>query len=142
MFNDRDAASNNVAVCVTGQRDCDKLIHAGRELADELGGELVVMSALPRLYDGETARVLEYLYSCSTQSGAQMLVMYTNEPMEALRQGFEQQHIGHVLLGAPGRRSSQMGARLMGGYPQARYYSLDSAGRAMELYQTMNRAVR
>lgn len=131
-----------MAVCVTGQRDCDKLIHAGRELADELGGELVVMSALPKLYDSETARELEYLYTCSTQVGAQMLVMYTSDPMEALRNGFAKQDIGHVVLGAPGKHSTQMGARLMGGYPQAKYYSLDAAGRAMEMRQTMSRAVR
>lgn len=64
-----DISQNTVAVCVTGQMGCDKLIRAGRELADQMNAELVVMSALPRLYDAQTAQVLEYLYSCSTQIG-------------------------------------------------------------------------
>ena len=71
-----DMSKNTVAVCVTGQMGCDKLIRAGRELADRLGGSLVVMSALPKLYDAETARVLEYLYSCSAGADAKMLAMY------------------------------------------------------------------
>ena len=44
-----DMSKNTVAVCVTGQMGCDKLIRAGRELADRLDGSLVVMSA--RLYN-------------------------------------------------------------------------------------------
>lgn len=136
-----DISKNTVAVCVTGQRGCDRLIRAGRELADRLGGRLVVMSALPRLYDAETARVLEYLYSCSTGADAEMLVMYTSHPMEALTDGFKKQGVGHVLLGAPRDRSSQMGARLMYGYPSVRYYMLDPAGRACPVQDAVRPAL-
>ena len=125
-----DISKNTVAVCVTGQMGCDKLISAGRELADRLDAPLVVMSALPRLYDAQTAQVLEYLYSCSTRAGAQMLVMYTAHPMDALIDGFKKQNVGHVLLGAPRDRSSQMGARLMSAYPGVKYYALDPQGKA------------
>ncbi len=130
-----DRSADGVAVCVTGQRDCDQLIRAGRELADRTGGELIVMSALPRLYGQDTARVLEYLYECSAHVGAEMLVMYTDRPLEALTDGFKKRGIGHVLLGEPRRRSSQLRARLMGGYPGARYYSLDASGRAAQALQ-------
>lgn len=136
-----DINRNNVAVCVTGQRDCDRLICAGRELADRLGGQLVVMSALPRLYDEETARVLEYLYSTSVRAGAQMLVMYTSRPMEALVDGFCKRSVGHVVLGEPGRHSSQMGARLMCGYPHVNYYALDAAGRAHQVQDAVRAAL-
>lgn len=133
-----DISKNTVAVCVTGQMDCDKLINAGRELADSVDAALVVMSALPRLYDVQTAQVLEYLYSCSTQAGAQMLVMYTDHPMDALIDGFKKQNVGHVLLGAPRDHSSQMGARLMYAYPNVKYYALDPQGKAC----LVQRAVR
>lgn len=119
-----------VAVCVTNQRDCDRLIKAGRDLADKLGCDLAVMSALPRLYDGETAKVLEYLYSCSAQAGAEMLVMYTDKPMEALLNALSKRGVAHVILGQPKRKSTQMGTRLMCGYPQATYYMLDRASQA------------
>lgn len=128
-----DIKRNNVAVCVTGQRDCDRLIRAGRELADRQGSALVVMSALPRLYDSSTAQVLEYLYSCSAQADARMLVMYTDRPMEALAEGFDRQGVGHVVLGEPRSRSSQMGARLMCACPQVNYYALDRAGHAFQV---------
>ena len=108
---------------------CDKLIRAGRELADRLGGSLVVMSALPKLDHVKSARVLEYLYSCSAGADAKMLVMYTDHPMDALIEGFKKQGVGHVLLGAPRDHSSQMGARLMYGYPKVKYYALDPAGK-------------
>ena len=136
-----DAGRNNVAVCVTGQRDCDRLIRAGRELADRLGCGLVVMSALPRLYDEETAKVLEYLYSTSVKADAQMLVMYTDRPMEALMDAFGKHNVGRVVLGDPGRRSSQMGARLMCGYPQADYYALDGSGRACQVQEAARAAL-
>lgn len=135
MHDSHDDNINNVAVCVTGQRDCDQLIRAGRELADSTGGALVVMSALPRLYGQDTARVLEYLYECSAHAGAQMLVMYTNRPFEALTDGFKKHGIGHVLLGEPRRRSSQMRTRLKGGYPGAKYYALDQSGHACQTQQ-------
>ena len=93
-----DMSKNTVAVCVTGQMGCDKLIRAGRELADRLGGSLVVMSALPKLYDAETARVLEYLYSCSAGADAKMLVMYTDHPMDALIEGFKKQGVEMGVL--------------------------------------------
>ena len=136
-----DMSKNTVAVCVTGQMGCDKLIRAGRELADRLGGSLVVMSALPKLYDAETARVLEYLYSCSAGADAKMLVMYTDHPMDALIEGFKKQGVGHVLLGAPRDHSSQMGARLMCGYPKVKYYALDPAGRACPVQDAVRPAL-
>ena len=119
MHDSHDDNIKNVAVCVTGQRDCDQLIRAGRELADSTGGALVVMSALPRL----------------AHAGAQMLVMYTNRPFEALTDGFKKHGIGHVLLGEPRRRSSQMRTRLKGGYPGAKYYALDQSGHACQTQQ-------
>ena len=36
-----------VLVCVTGQRDCDRLIRAGQELAQERGAQLDVLCVQP-----------------------------------------------------------------------------------------------
>lgn len=126
------AGCGNVAVCMTDQRDVSRLIRAGRELADQTGGALVVMSALPRLRSPEAARELEQLYELSARADAQMLVMYTSRPLEALTGGLKKHGIGHVLLGDMCSRSAQLSARLKGSYPAARYYALDQSGRACQ----------
>lgn len=130
-------ANSGVAVCVTGQTDCDRMIRAGRELADSTGGKLIVMSALPRLYDEAAARVLDYLYQCSSKADAKMFVMYTDHPLRALSAGLSQEYIGHVVLGEPLRSSAQLRARLMCEYQSAKYYSPDPAGHPCRIYDAL-----
>ncbi|NLJ31897.1 MAG: hypothetical protein GX424_09915 [Clostridiales bacterium] len=89
-----------VLVCVTGQRDCDRLIRAGRKLADERGVPLQVLSVQPENSASEAScEELEYLRQTARDAKAEMTVIFNNDaPLVAV--GFIKQ-IGatHLVTG-------------------------------------------
>ena len=60
---------NNVLVCVTQQQTCDRLITYGRKLADENGGDLMIIHIdsyeFKYLAGSDDGEALEYLYQKS-----------------------------------------------------------------------------
>lgn len=80
-----------VLVCVTGQRDCDRLIRAGRKIADECDIPLQVLCVQPSSAgfeaDGEE---LEYLRQTARGAKAEMTVYFEDQaPIVAV--GFAKQ---------------------------------------------------
>jgi K+-sensing histidine kinase KdpD len=69
-----------VLVCVTGQRDCDRLIRAGRKIADERCTSLHVLCVQPTSAGYETScEELEYLRQTARDSKAEMTVIFKDE---------------------------------------------------------------
>ena len=69
-----------VLVCVTGQRDCDRLIRIGREIAEELALPLKVLCVQPASAGFETdCDELEYLRQTARDSDAEMTVYFNDD---------------------------------------------------------------
>ena len=69
--------SASVLVCVTGQRDCDRLIRAGKELADQKGWPVQVLCVLPTAAAGQAlCEELEYLRSTARDYQADMNIYF------------------------------------------------------------------
>lgn len=80
-----------VLVCVTGQKDCDRLIRAGRKLAGESGAALQVLCVQPASagYDA-SCEELEYLRQTARDAKAEMTVIFNDDaPLVAV--GFAKQ---------------------------------------------------
>lgn len=93
---------NTTLVCVTGQRDCDRLIRAGRKIADETGTSLQVLCVQPTSAGYETScEELEYLRQTARDAQAEMTV-YFNDDAALIAVGFVKQ-IGavHIVTGMP-----------------------------------------
>lgn len=89
-----------ILVCVTGQRDCDRLIRAGRKLADEHGVLLHVLCVQPASSGFETScEELEYLRQTARDAKAEMTVIF-NDDAALVAVGFVKQ-IGaiHIVTG-------------------------------------------
>lgn len=89
-----------VLVCVTGQRDCDRLIRAGRKLADERDIPLQVLCVQPASSGYETScEELEYLRQTARDAKAEMTVIF-NDDAPLIAVGFMKQ-IGaaHLVTG-------------------------------------------
>jgi K+-sensing histidine kinase KdpD len=89
-----------ILVCVTGQRDCDRLIRAGRKIADERSTPLQVLCVLPTSSGFDTScEELEYLRQTSRDAKAEMTV-YFNDDAALVAVGFVKQ-IGaiHIITG-------------------------------------------
>ncbi len=89
-----------VLVCVTGQRDCDRLIRAGRKTADERGASLQVLCVQPASAGYETnCEELEYLRQTARDAKAEMTV-YFNDEAALVAVGFvKQTGATHIVTG-------------------------------------------
>ena len=89
-----------ILVCVTGQRDCDRLIRAGRKISDERSTPLQVLCIQPTSSGFETScEELEYLRQTARDANAEMTV-YFNDDAALMAVGFVKQ-IGaiHIVTG-------------------------------------------
>ncbi len=78
-----------IMVCVTGQKTCERLITEGDRLAKELGAGLSVVHVARQgagLLGGDIAEAeaLEYLFKVSSEHGAGMSVIRSNEVVPTL----------------------------------------------------------
>ena len=90
----------SVLVCVTGQRDCDRLIRAGKKIADSRSIPLQILCVQPTSAgfdaDGEE---LEYLRQTAKNAGAEMSV-YFHDDAPLMAAGFAKNiRAGHIVTG-------------------------------------------
>lgn len=94
---------NNVLVCVTQQQTCDRLITYGRKLADENGGDLMIIHIasyeFKYLAGSDDGEALEYLYQKSLEYGANLTVIRSNNVLATLASQVEKNDIGKVVMG-------------------------------------------
>ena len=96
----------HVLVCVTGQKTCEKLITEGHRIAGEQGAELSVVHVARQgagLLGGDIAEAeaLEYLFKISSEHGADMTVIRSNEAVETLAAHARKVRATTMVLGAP-----------------------------------------
>ena len=95
----------HVLVCVTGQKTCERLIAEGGRLAAETGAELSVVH-VARQGDGllggivAEAEALEYLFKVSTEHGADMAVIRSENVIETLANHAEKVGASLMVLGS------------------------------------------
>jgi K+-sensing histidine kinase KdpD len=87
-------------VCVTGQRDCDRLIRAGRKIADESSGSLFVLCVQPTSAGFEAnCEELEYLRQTARGADAEMSV-YFHDEATLMAVGYAKTiRAGHIVTG-------------------------------------------
>jgi K+-sensing histidine kinase KdpD len=87
-------------VCVTNQLSCDRLIHAGKALADRQELDLKVFCAQPREFaNNSSVSEIEYLFATSRKVGAEMTVYYRDDPARAAVLYIRANRIAHIVLG-------------------------------------------
>ncbi len=89
-----------VLVCVTGQRDCDRLIRAGKKIADELSASLHVLCVQPASAGFDTdCEELEYLRQTARDADAEMSV-YFNDDAPLMAAGVaKEKKAAHIVTG-------------------------------------------
>ena len=93
-----------IAVCVTGQKTCERLINKGAELAKKLSGDITVAHVVKNgenfMENSDTGAALEYLYSIAKGIGAGMSVLRADDVMGTLTDFLTQNSFTHVVMGA------------------------------------------
>lgn len=98
----------HVLVCVTGQKTCERLIAEGDRLAEELEAELSVVHVARQgmgLLGGAIAEAeaLEYLFKVSSEHGADMTVIRSDQVVETLANHAHKVNAGVMVLGSSRR---------------------------------------
>lgn len=97
-----------VLVCVTDQKQCERLIHAGVLVARRESLAPHVFSVQPKAQAGRNCGIaLEYLFRIAKDSGADMTVYYSDDPMEVTSSFLGRKPVRHIVTGLPstgGRR--------------------------------------
>ena len=93
-----------ILACVTGQKSCERLIVEGAKIAKDMNGELSVLhvaasgaSMLGYPVEGDA---MEYLYKISSEHGADMTVMRSDDVVDTITQFARKQGIAIILMGA------------------------------------------
>ena len=99
-----------VLVLVTPQHACDRLIHQGAEIACARDSSLRVLhvanpDAAPIGEPAINARALDYLYALSGEVGAEMCVLTSSSPLEAIADYASGCNAGVIVMGG-GERAS------------------------------------
>ncbi len=95
-----------VMVCVTGQKTCERLIIEGSQRAKALDAELTVIHVAREgvdLLGGslKEAEALEYLFKMSSEYGAGMMVVRSNEVVPTLVLHARKLNAVEIVLGSP-----------------------------------------
>lgn len=97
--------NNNIMVCVTGQKNCERLIKFGEKMANDLNGKLYVIHVAKTgtnfLGNPDESEALEFLYQISNNAGADMAVLRSNNITETIVNFALENKISHAVLGEP-----------------------------------------
>ena len=92
-------------VCVTDQKQCDRIINSGRLLADLTGTDLVVITvAKPDV--PQDPQSMEYLFSVAKNKDAEMSVLFSSDVSKAIIKFIKENKINNVLTGIPSTSNS------------------------------------
>ena len=95
----------NTVVCVTDQRRCDRIIRAGRALADISQTDLLVVNVV-RPDSQQDTESMEYLFNVSKQNGAEMALLYSDDVAKALIRYIKENKVANLLTGIPNEGDS------------------------------------
>lgn len=105
--------SDDIMVCVTQQKTCERLIHYGRLLRDKLNGQLhvvhVVGEGINFLGNAKEPEALEYLFNISKKAGADLTVLRSRDIGETLYEFVKKNDVSHIVLGENANESSDSG---------------------------------
>ncbi|WP_312641563.1 hypothetical protein [Hydrogenoanaerobacterium sp.] len=80
----QDIILNSTVVCVTNQRQCERLIQAGRVIADISKTDLTVISVMNPEDVKKDTDALEYLFEVSKQNNAVMSIQYSTDSLKSI----------------------------------------------------------
>ncbi|MBU5675247.1 universal stress protein [Alkaliphilus sp. MSJ-5] len=94
---------NNIMVCVTKQKTCEKLIQSGVKIKEQIGGDLFVVHVAPTgwnfLGNSQEGEALDYLFEISKAVGADMTVLRSSEVVKTIVDFCEKNSITIIVLG-------------------------------------------
>ncbi|MGV8146640.1 MAG: universal stress protein UspA [Alkaliphilus sp.] len=103
--------NSSVAVCVTQQKTCERLIKVGVKIREKTKGELYVLHVAPEgfnfLGNSKEGEALEYLFDISKAADAQMIVLRSSKIIETIDKFCKDNEISKIILGESQERKPE-----------------------------------
>ncbi len=95
--------NQNILVCITQQKTCERLIRRAADMKCELKGELFVIhvakNAWNFLDNAKEGEALEYLFGISKSVGANLTVLRSDTIVKVIADCINDNKITHVVIG-------------------------------------------
>ncbi len=119
-----------VLVCVTRQKNCERLIQEGSRIAAEENRGITVVHVAKRnesfLGNDADADTLEYLYQCSKEVGADMNVLRADDVLKTLVKFAKEARAGRIVIGRSPRSGERDFARELSVLlPTVRFHTIE-----------------
>jgi len=122
-------STSPVIVCVTAQKNCEKLIKVGYSLSLSLNVPLEVLSILPSdQISRESGEALDYLFSLAKGFGGQYNVFFHNDPALIAAAYIAKKKASHVIIGTPGVRTNGFIGTIKTLLPETPFTAIDAQG--------------
>ena len=96
----------STVVCVTDQFQCERIICAGRSIANLSDTSLLVVSVSPMEVTERSGQALEHLFHISQENDAEMSVFYSDKVLKTLTTFIKKKHAVNVVTGMPQQENS------------------------------------
>lgn len=131
MTMDETHPISKTVVLVTDQFQCERLIHAGRALADISGTELCLLSVQSSQYPPNPF-ALEHLFNISKQNGGVMNVTYGEDPARQIIHFIKHNKTLQVVSGIPQDERSML-YTVWKKFTHIRFFTVDEEGVMSEI---------
>lgn len=129
--NELTASAQSTAVLVTNQFQCERLIQAGRSVADISKTELTVLNVQSNEYPANP-EAIQYLFNISAQNGAMMNVMYAEDTFKTIVQYIKENQTAYVVTGMPQTKNSIL-HRIWKKFKHVTFFTVDEKGTLHEV---------
>ena len=135
----RPSSFGKTLVLVTNQFQCERIIQAGRRIANITSTQLLVFSVQNPDYD-PTPEAMEYLFRVSKEYDAVMNVLYSQAPEKALVDYIKEERPTHILTGMPQQKGSVL-HKLWKKFPHITFFTVDQEGSFQEVLDRQNHEI-
>ena len=118
-------------VCVTDQRRCDRIIKAGRALADMTDTELAVIN-IARPAGGQDPDSIEYLFGVARDHSAEMTILYAADVAKAIIRYVKENKVSYLLTGIP-QEGDSITSRIWKRFTHVTFFVVEQNGELREI---------
>lgn len=127
-------------VCVTDQKKCDRIIDAGRRLADITSSDLTVITVARPEYE-QDPQSMEYLFSVAQKNDAEMSILFSGDVSKAIIQYIKENKISNVLTGVP-KGETSLAPRLWKKFTHITFFVVEEDGALREIIKPQREAAK
>ena len=118
-------------VCVTDQLQCDRIIRAGKTVAELTDTDLVIINVCTPLRENNP-EAMEYLFRVSAEYGGEMTVLYSENFSKAIVNYIKENRVRCVLTGVP-QENDRFITRMWKTFTHIRFFMVENNGDTNEV---------